>query len=1584
MKIKVGLKEKIKRLPRRVKVGLFFVSLAFLTAGFYLFHEGIIKAREEINYWKISQALQLFKSQPMEGIAFKENEKENSYTLASLKEEVPNPYQVKFFEKTVSFQKGDSDIPLILNLVNPSQANKMEQKDNRVVYYFDNFAEAYTPTEDKLKNDILMLEPPEDGFYLSWQIDLQNGELEAKLEENGDVNIYGFSKISGKAGIQDELTQKALDALRKEKSEKTLLYTIPAPIVIEANQKTHKDLAFYGLDGNILNLKIKGDYKKLNYPISIDPTILYGQKFVFNKAKVEYVSSAALDDNHSIVAFSDYSQNGSGKAKLVSCWKSDMFNSYMKSEQVFNAAKTTYISVTALDSTHALIAYKDEGDSGHGTAIIAAAGTSTLTFGPEYIFNSSTSDDISAIALDSSRVLISYGEAGKGYSVVASISGSVISFGPKLNFNNTAASQITGTKIDTDKVLIAYKGASNFGKAQVCEVSGTSVACGTALDFNNSSDYISAANIGVNRAAIFYRDTGNSNYGTARTANVSGYDISFGAEYVFNSAAISYTSAAVLDSTHLFIVYQDVGSSGFGTALIASVSGDVLSFGTKNVFQNSAISFIASAPVMQDTKVLVFYAEVFSDGAITGGGKLISLSRSENEYTFSETDPGTLASSAVALDSTHVFIAYSRRSDLYGFARIATISGSTVTFGPEYPFQAGCCVSWPAVAKLDTDKVVIGWNNARSIVGKISGTTISFGTASNYFGANGRVSSPSLAALDSSHFLFSYQEDNKKGAARIATVSGTSTVIFGPEYAYNPTSTQFLSAAPFDSTHALIIYGDVANSNLGTAVLATFSGTSTINYSAELPFTVNPAWRFSATKIDNTHVLVAYTRDGSSYLGYGMSKIFTLSGSNISYGPEYEFSDEPYFGISATTLDPTHVLIAYVNNGDNLQTYTKVGTLNLSDSSISFGNGLALNPSSENDWRTNFICASVLDSSKALVIYQDYGDPSGLNPGKAVVADTNYLAILPDSAAGSPFKLGLTSMASVSALGPDKVFIAYNDGQDWSGEVNYGNAVIGMISGPSFSFSDVEYSFNPTSTTNIVTKALDSSHILLVYKSEGKGKAVVATVSGTSISYGSEYVFNSSADVAYISVALLSPTKAFIAYQDVADGEDGKAVVADISGLTISFGSEYTFCVSSQDTDPISVTVLDSSRVLITYGDRYQHYSSGYFRQKVASVSGSAISFGAQYGTEYLSNPPSLPTMFLDSAHVLVLDKNYSDAIGKIAIISGASTVSMASSSVYASSTQYIDSIVTPLSSTRGLIFYESSATPSNGLTVDFSGTSTIAYGQKFLFNDSTTELMSIDSLNPYKAVLVFTSGGKGIIRTVDIGESPIAPSLVAPSDGAAGVSLTPTLQFTCNASFSCTKFDLQLDDNSDFSSVIISKTDYSNGGPWATSSAISYQVSSGLLDINKTYYWKARVFDGVEWSPWSNGTWHFTTTQPPSVTSIFINTSNPNICKIEGSTTVCKSGQNITFNSTASDPDGGLTKLFVCKNPTCDNCGFNSTSSCWAYSVIGAAGNPSATYDSASAPACGSGQTTCRYCANSEYWAKVCNSSVCSNVIGK
>ena len=53
-----------------------------------------------------------------------------------------------------------------------------------------------------------------------------------------------------------------------------------------------------------------------------------------------------------------------------------------------------------------------------------------------------------------------------------------------------------------------------------------------------------------------YSDHGNSAYGTAVIGTVSGSTITFGSEYVFNSAGTSYTCAAALTASQPIVVYS--------------------------------------------------------------------------------------------------------------------------------------------------------------------------------------------------------------------------------------------------------------------------------------------------------------------------------------------------------------------------------------------------------------------------------------------------------------------------------------------------------------------------------------------------------------------------------------------------------------------------------------------------------------------------------------------------------------------------------------------------------------------------------------------------------------------------------------------------------------------------------------------------------------------------------------------------------------------------------------------------------------------------------------------------------------------
>ena len=80
-----------------------------------------------------------------------------------------------------------------------------------------------------------------------------------------------------------------------------------------------------------------------------------------------------------------------------------------------------------------------------------------------------------------------------------------------------------------------------------------------------------------------------------------------------------------------------------------------------------------------------------------------------------------------------------------------------------------------------------------------------------------------------------------------------------------------------------------------------------------------------------------------------------------------------------------------------------------------------------------------------------------------------------------------------------------------------------------------------------------------------KGKGIVGTVSGTSISFGSATTFNSGSTRDIAATFDTTNNKVVIAYQDKGNSRYGTAVVGTVSGTSISFGSELVFNIGPND-----------------------------------------------------------------------------------------------------------------------------------------------------------------------------------------------------------------------------------------------------------------------------------------------------------------------------------------------------------------------------------------------------------------------------------
>ncbi len=171
---------------------------------------------------------------------------------------------------------------------------------------------------------------------------------------------------------------------------------------------------------------------------------------------------------------------------------------------------------------------------------------------------------------------------------------------------------------------------------------------------------------------IVYSDDGNSCYGTAIVGTLTGYTISFGAEYIFNTAFITPNSITTLDASHFIVAYPDYGNSSYGTIIVRTVSGNIISFGSKSVC-NPASTDEMSVTALNTTQFVVTFSD---EGNLHGTAIFGTLSGSTISYGLKSVFnySVTYHFSAITLDATHFVVAYCDGSNSdYGTAVVGEV-----------------------------------------------------------------------------------------------------------------------------------------------------------------------------------------------------------------------------------------------------------------------------------------------------------------------------------------------------------------------------------------------------------------------------------------------------------------------------------------------------------------------------------------------------------------------------------------------------------------------------------------------------------------------------------------------------------------------------------------------------------------------------------------------------------------------------------------------------------------------------------------------------------------------------------------------
>lgn len=291
--------------------------------------------------------------------------------------------------------------------------------------------------------------------------------------------------------------------------------------------------------------------------------VVASKRVVTTEARVDgglAISLAKLDNDKAIVCYKLY-QGASGNM-ACSCNALEVAGTGLDehvsptSNLLLSTNMTSDISVTGLDSSNAIVCYKDHATDRLGNSgICKHVSLSTTPFGLTSTGSSSgllISDWYSdgwaragsVAAFDSSSAIVCYGDmsstpANAGTCKFLSWSGTALTAGIDIVFNVGASRDVNVIALDSSNAIVCYKDYAN-GESGTCNLlqrSGGAVSVGTAAVFvaptvegygANVND-ISVAKISASEAIVCYR----ANKGTCKPLSVSGTSITVGAEALF-------------------------------------------------------------------------------------------------------------------------------------------------------------------------------------------------------------------------------------------------------------------------------------------------------------------------------------------------------------------------------------------------------------------------------------------------------------------------------------------------------------------------------------------------------------------------------------------------------------------------------------------------------------------------------------------------------------------------------------------------------------------------------------------------------------------------------------------------------------------------------------------------------------------------------------------------------------------------------------------------------------------------------------------------------------------------------------------
>jgi len=466
---------------------------------------------------------------------------------------------------------------------------------------------------------------------------------------------------------------------------------------------------------------------------------------------------------------------------------------------------------------------------------------------------------------------------------------------------------------DTGKIVVAYtdRGDSNLGKAVVGTVSGNTISFGSETTFSGSSDGRKPKCIydsNANKMVILYWDNANNKV-YAIVGTVSGTSISFGTAHAFNNADTNYISGAFdPDTNKVIAVFADAGNSYYGTVIPLTVSGTSISGTTKTVFNSASSVYLASVYDTSADRLLIAYG----NNGDSGHGYAIAGALSGSSYTFGsavEFEGAQIEEANAVFDTTNnkTLVAYKDQGNSGAVTGcVISLSGSTVSVGTPVVISTNLAIDKIGLAyNPDTGKILVVWRGTNGYANEvqISGTSLTAGSDVQWMSGSTTSRYPSVSydtSADKYAIFFSDFDDN----------TGNGFVYLG-----GPANTDFVGitdeAIADTATGSVVVQGGVSEKLSGLTVGADYYVQDDGSLaSSGIPYDISGATyvqNFSVATQETLPEGLAFNTNGTKMfvvgtIGDDVNEYTLTTGFDVSTA---SFVDS--FSVSAQQTEPTGV-----------------------------------------------------------------------------------------------------------------------------------------------------------------------------------------------------------------------------------------------------------------------------------------------------------------------------------------------------------------------------------------------------------------------------------------------------------------------------------------------------------------------------------------------------------------------------------------------------------------------------------------------------------------------------------------------------